>query len=71
MFFPNYSNILGGKNHCLENYLNNFPAGPVTRTLVSQYGEPGFEPWSGNWILHATTESLHAADKIWYSQINK
>ena len=47
MFFPNYSNILGGKNHHLENYLKNFPAGPVTRTLVSQYREPGFKPWTG------------------------
>ncbi|TEA31943.1 hypothetical protein DBR06_SOUSAS8310198, partial [Sousa chinensis] len=26
-------------------------------------GGPGFDPWSGNWISHATTESLHATTK--------
>ena len=30
-----------------------------------------FDPWSGNWIPHATTKSSHAATKTWYSQINK
>ena len=24
---------------------------------------PGFDPWSGNWIPHATAESLHATSK--------
>ena len=31
-------------------------ASPVAKTLCSQCREPGFDPWSGNWIPHATTE---------------
>ena len=32
---------------------------------------PRFNAWSGNWIPHAATKSLHAATKTSYSQINK
>ena len=41
-----------------------FPGGPVAKTLSSQCKGPGFNPWSGNWIPHVTTKS-------WYRQINK
>ena len=41
-----------------------FPGGPVAKTLQSQCRGPGFDPWSGNWLLHAMT-------KTWHSQINK
>ena len=41
-----------------------FPGGPVAMTLRSQCRGPGFNPWSGYWILHATT-------KIQCGQINK
>ena len=40
-----------------------FPGGLMAKTLPSHCRGPGFHPWSGNWILHATTESLHAATK--------
>ena len=46
-----------------------FPGGPVVRTLSSQCRWPGFHPWSGNKIPHATTKSLHAATKTRGSQI--
>ena len=32
------------------------PGGPVAKTLCSQCREPGFDPWTGNWIPHAATE---------------
>ena len=32
-----------------------FPGGPVAKTPSSQCGGPGFNPWSGNYIPHATT----------------
>ena len=32
-----------------------FPGDPVAKTPHSQWG-PGFDPWWGNWILHATTK---------------
>ena len=41
-----------------------FPGGPVGKTLHFQYRGPRFDLWSGNWIPHATTKSLHAAMKI-------
>ena len=47
-----------------------FPAGSVVKTPHSQCRGPGFNPWSGNWIPHATTKSPHAATKTWCSQIN-
>ena len=39
------------------------PCGSVAETPRSQRRGLGFEPWSGNWIPHATTKSLHAATK--------
>ena len=39
------------------------PGGPVAETPCSQFRGPGFDPWSGNWIPHATTRSLHATTK--------
>ena len=41
--------------------LKGFPGGPVAKTLCSQYKEPRFDPWSGNWIPHAATKCLHVA----------
>ena len=35
----------------------------MAKTLSIQYRGSGFNPWSGNKILHATTKSLHAATK--------
>ena len=32
------------------------PGGPVAKTPCSQSRGPGFNPWSGNWTLPATTE---------------
>ena len=64
----------------LENWNSrDFPGGPVAKTPRSQCRGPGFDPWSGNWILHAATKSSHAAakkiphaaTKTWHSQINK
>ena len=31
-----------------------FRGGPVAKTLHSQFKRPGCDPWSGNWIAHAT-----------------
>ena len=42
----------------------NFPGGPVAKTLSYQCRWPGFNPWSGNSILHAATKSQ-------CSQVNK
>ena len=39
--------------------------------LLPPNEESGFNPWSGNYILHAPAEKiLHAATKMWHSQIN-
>ena len=55
-----------------------FPGGPVAKTLSSQCRSPGFEPWSGNYVPHAATRSLMPLLKIsltttktQYSQTNK
>ena len=40
-----------------------FPSGPMLKIPHSQCRGPGFDPWSGNSILHATT-------KTWCSQVN-
>ena len=40
------------------------PGGPAAKTPCFQRRGVGFKPWSGDWILHATT-------KTWNSQINK
>ena len=39
------------------------PGDPVVKTLHSQCRGPGFDPWSGNWILHDAAKSPHAATK--------
>ena len=44
-----------------RNYHWDFPGGLVAKSLSSQCGGPGFDPWSGNKILHVATESLHVA----------
>ena len=41
----------------------NPPGGPVVQTPSSLCREPRFNPWSGNWIPHTTTESSPAATK--------
>ena len=48
-----------------------FPGVPVAKILCSQCRGPRFDPWSGNWIPHAATKSLHAAAETWHSQITK
>ena len=40
-----------------------FPGGPVAKSPCSQNRDPGFDPWSGNLIPHAATESLQAVTK--------
>ena len=42
--------------------------GPVAKTPHSQCRGPGFDLWSGNQSLHATTKRFHAATKTWHSQ---
>ena len=41
-----------------------FPGGPMVKTPNSQCKEPGFNPWSRNWIPHAATNT-------WHGKINK
>ena len=41
-----------------------FPGGLVAKTPSSQYTGPRFDSWSGNWISHAATKSLHATAKV-------
>ena len=48
-------------------YFGDFPHGPVAKLPSSQCKGPRFNPWSGNWIPHATTKSSHAITK---TQIN-
>ena len=43
-----------------------FPGGPVAKTPFSQCREPRFNPWLGNGIPYATTQSLHATAKTEY-----
>ena len=43
--------------------IGGFPAGPVAKTLSSQCRGPMLNPWSGNWILHATTKESQAVTK--------
>ena len=44
--------------------IRDVPGGPVVKTPRSQCRGPGFDPWSGN-------EVLHAATKTQCSQVNK
>ena len=39
--------------------------------LCSQCRRPGFDPWLGNWISHATIERSNASVKTQHGQINK
>ena len=43
-----------------ENRWEGFPGGPVAKTPSSQCRGPGFDPWSGNKILYATTKTGHS-----------
>ena len=65
--------------HCPSKELNawDFPGGPVAKTLSSQCRGPRLDPWSENWILHATLgfqmsqlKIPHATVKTWHRQIN-
>ena len=55
-----------------------FPGDPAAKTPFSQCRSLGFNPWLGNWIPHAATESshtsttriLHATVRTWHSQVN-
>ena len=47
-----------------EDSVWDFPGGPVAKTLHSQCRGPGFNPWLGNYMPHATT-------KTWQSQIKQ
>ena len=55
-----------GKEHGLWIWLNLHSelgsaasrGGPVAKTVSSQCWGPGFDPWLGNWIPHATTKTL-------------
>ena len=40
------------------------PGGPVSRTLLSWCKGLGFDSWSGNWVLHAATETQHSQKYI-------
>ena len=40
----------------------------MAETPHSQCRAPGFDLWSGNQSLHATTKRAHAATKTWHSQ---
>ena len=43
--------------------LKDFSGGSVAKTLRSQCRGPGFNPWSGNWIPHATAKDLMCCNK--------
>ena len=40
--------------------MRDFPGGLVAKTLCSQCRGPGSDPWSGNWIPHATIKTQHS-----------
>ena len=48
----------GIKIHCWD-----FPGGPVAKIQCCQYRGSRLDPWSGNWIPHATAKSSQAATK--------
>ena len=50
-------NILESVSGLYEEYSHSwaFPGGPVAKTLHFQGRGPGLDPWSGNYIPHATT----------------
>ena len=45
-------------------YSQDLLGGLVIKTPYSQHRRPWFDLWSGNWIPHATTKSLHVTTKI-------
>ena len=51
IFFLKYMLVLFKKRY--------FPGGPVAKILCSHSRGPGFDPWSGNYTLHATGKCLH------------
>ena len=51
-------------NKVFKSKCRDFPGGPVAKTLHPQSRGPRFDPWSENWIPHATS-------KAQCSQINK
>ena len=51
--------------------MRDFLDGPVAKTPCSQCRGLRFNPWSGNYIPHFTTKSLHVATKTQHSQINR
>ena len=48
---------------CIKMYFEDFPGGSAAKALHSQYRGPGFDPWSGKKIPHATTKSWHSKTK--------
>ena len=46
-----------------------FPGHPVAKALCSQCRGFGFDPWSGNWILHATTKDPACGSEGWWSSV--
>ena len=42
--------------HLESSMSGDFPGCPVAKTLCSQCGGPGFDPWSGNETPRATTK---------------
>ena len=47
-----------------------FPGDPVAKTPCSECRGPGFDPWSGNEIPHATTKSFHTPAKEPHAETN-
>ena len=47
---------------CEKHFARDFPGGPVAKTPCSQCRRPGFNPCSGNLILHVTTKM---EDSVW------
>ena len=61
-----------------NNFIGDFPTGPVVQTPCFQYKGPEFNPWSGTWshmlqlrICTLQLKILCAATKTWHSQTNK
>ena len=54
-----YYSLLAGE----EIKPQDFPGGPAAKTPCSQCRGPRFNPWSGNYIPHASTKNSHARTK--------
>ena len=48
-----------------EYTVEDFPGGPVVKTLHSQRKGPEFNPWSGNQIPHATAKTQQSQINIY------